>query len=78
MNYSLPGSSVWDFPCKNTGVACHALLKGIFPTQGSPATPVFQADSLLLSQQGSPHVRITTIITITFLSVSPGAANALS
>ena len=25
----------WDSPGKNTGVVCHALLQGIFPTQGS-------------------------------------------
>ena len=25
----------WDFPGKNTGVECHFLLQGIFPTQGS-------------------------------------------
>ena len=24
-----------DFSCKNTGVGCHFLLQGIFPTQGS-------------------------------------------
>ena len=24
----------WDFPGKNTGVGCHSLLQGIFPTQG--------------------------------------------
>ena len=30
---SLLGSSVWDPPGKNTGVGCHALLQGIFPTQ---------------------------------------------
>ena len=23
----------WDFPGKNTGVGCHFLLQGIFPTQ---------------------------------------------
>ena len=23
----------WDFPGKNTGVDCHFLLQGIFPTQ---------------------------------------------
>ena len=35
MDYSLPGSSVHeDSPGKNTGVVCHALLQGIFPTQG--------------------------------------------
>ena len=25
----------WDFPSKNTGVGCHFLLQGIFPTQRS-------------------------------------------
>ena len=35
MDYSQPGSSVHrDSPGKNTGVGCHALLQGIFPTQG--------------------------------------------
>ena len=24
----------WDSPGKNTGVGCHALLQGFFPTQG--------------------------------------------
>ena len=24
----------WEFPGKNTGVGCHFLLQGIFPTQG--------------------------------------------
>ena len=36
MNYGPPGSSVrGDSPGKRTGVGCHALLQGIFPTQGS-------------------------------------------
>ena len=36
MGYSLPGSSVHgDSPGKNSGVAYHALLQGIFPIQGS-------------------------------------------
>ena len=36
MNYRPAGSpSPWDFPGKNTGVGCHFLLQGIFPTQGS-------------------------------------------
>ena len=36
MDCTLPGSSVHgDTPRKNTGVVCHALLQGIFPTQGS-------------------------------------------
>ena len=30
-----PSSCPWDFPSKNTGVGCHALLQGIFSAQGS-------------------------------------------
>ena len=30
-----PGSHPWDLPGKNTGVGCHFLLQGIFPTQWS-------------------------------------------
>ena len=33
MDCSLPGSSPWNSPGKNTGVGCHSLLQGIFPTQ---------------------------------------------
>ena len=33
--HSPSGFSVhWDSPGRNTGVGCHALLQGIFPTQG--------------------------------------------
>ena len=35
MEYSLPGSRPWDCPGKKTEVGCHALLQGIFLTQGS-------------------------------------------
>ena len=36
MDCSLPGFSVHGGSLgKNTGVGCHALLQGIFPTQGS-------------------------------------------
>ena len=36
MDCSPPGSSVHrDSPGKNIGMGCHALLQGIFPTQGS-------------------------------------------
>ena len=35
MDCSPPGSSIHgDSPGKNTGVGCHALLQGIFPSQG--------------------------------------------
>ena len=42
-----------EFSGKNTGVGCHFLLQGIFPTQGwnrmSPMSPALQAYSLPLS-----------------------------
>ena len=39
MDCSLPGPSVHEeSPSKNTGVGCHALLQGIFPTQGIEPT----------------------------------------
>ena len=45
----------WDFPGKNTGVGCHSLLQGIFPTQGSDLHLLhWQVDSLPLSHLGSP------------------------
>ena len=44
----------WDFPGKNTGVGCHFLLQGIFPTQGSNLRLLYwQADSLPHSHLGS-------------------------
>ena len=48
MDCSQPGSSVHeDSPGRNTGVGCHSLLQGIFPTQGSnPGLLHWQADSL--------------------------------
>ena len=58
---SLPGSSVHgDSPGKNTGVSCHALLQGIFPTQGSNPHLLcllhWQAGSLPLVPPGKLHV----------------------
>ena len=35
MNYSLPGSSVQEFPRKEYKSGCHSLSHVIFPTQGS-------------------------------------------
>ena len=35
MDCSLPDTSVHGILQANTGVGCHALLQGIFPTQGS-------------------------------------------
>ena len=45
----------WDSPGKNTGVGCHALLQGIFPTQGSnPGLLHCRRILYRLSHQGSP------------------------
>ena len=47
-----------DFLGKNTGVGCHFLLQGIFPTQGSNLSLLrllhWPADSLPLRRLGSP------------------------
>ena len=57
MDCSPPGSSVHgDSPGKNTRVGCHALLQGIFPTQGSnPDLPHCKQVLYQLSYQGSPR-----------------------
>ena len=49
----------WDFPGKNSGVGCHFLFQGIFPTQGLNLGLLlgllhWQADSLPLNHLGSP------------------------
>ena len=48
----------WNFPGKNTGVGCHFLLQGIFPTQGlNPSfwhLLLWQVDSLPEGHLGSP------------------------
>ena len=59
INYSQPGSSVrGDFPGKNIGVGCYALLQGIFPTQGSNLCLLcllhWQAGSYHYHHLGSP------------------------
>ena len=55
---SLPGLSVYrDSPGKNTGVGCHILLQGIFPTQGSnPGVPHCRWILYHLRHQGSPGI----------------------
>ena len=60
MDCSLPGYSVHgDSPGKHTGVSCHALLQGIFLTQGSnpgikPRSSTLWADSLPPKLPGKP------------------------
>ena len=52
----------WDSPGEDTGVGCHALLQGIFLTQGSNSRLLglghWQGDSLLQVPPGKRHVRI--------------------
>ena len=46
----------WDSPGKNTGLVCHFLLQGIFPTQGSNLGLLHCRQILYcLSHQGSPE-----------------------
>ena len=55
VNCGPPGSSVHgSSPGKNTGVGCHFLLQGIFPTQGSnPGLPHYRQTLYHLSHQES-------------------------
>ena len=63
-HFSLPlcdamDCSAWDSPSENTGVGCHFLLQGIFPTQGSNLCLLYllncQAGSLPLALSGKPQ-----------------------
>ena len=46
-----------DSPGKNTGLGCHALLQGLFPTQGSnPGLLHCRWIIFCLSHQGSPRI----------------------
>ena len=58
MDCSTPGSPVHeDSPGKNTGVGCHFLLQGIFPTQGSNPGLLHCRQILYHpSYQGSPEI----------------------
>ena len=58
MDCSLPGSSVHgDSPGKNTRLGCHALLQGIFQTQGlNPGLPHCRWILYHLSHRGSPWI----------------------
>ena len=58
MDCSPPGSSVHEnSPGQNSGVGCHALFQGIFPTQGSnPGLPHCRWILYHLSLKGSPRI----------------------
>ena len=62
MDCRLPDTSVLgDSPGKITGVGCHALLHGTFPTQGlNPSLLHCRQILYQLNYQGSPHMYIHT------------------
>ena len=49
----------WNSPGKNRAVSCHALLQGLFPTQGSnPGLLHCRQILYQLSHQGSPRILV--------------------
>ena len=52
----------WESPGKSTGVGCHFILQGIFPTQGSNLGLLHgQVDSLPLRPPGKPTISLIVI-----------------
>ena len=52
----------WDFPGKNTGVGWHALLQGVFPTQGlNPLLLHWQVGTLPLALPGKPQLQFSLV-----------------
>ena len=50
---------LWDSPGKNTGMGCHALLQGVFPTQGWNLGLLHcRQIRYQLSHQGSPKLTL--------------------
>ena len=77
MSDSLPPYGLWptrlfypqDSPGKNTGMLCHALLQGIFPTQElNPGLLHCRLILYCLSYQGSPLVIMIRYILTQFIS----------
>ena len=74
MDCSSPGYSVYgDSPNKNTGVGCHILLQGIFPTQGwNPGLPHCRwiLDHLCHQERPFPYFKVIIFMpNITFTSI---------
>ena len=60
----------WNSPGKNTGVGCHILIQGIFPTQGlNRGLPHCRRTLYHLSHQGSPYA-LDTFSSVQFSSVT--------
>ena len=65
----------WDSPGKNIGVDCHALLQGIFPTEGSNLRLLrllhWQAGTLPLAPPGKPHSTLQVFSNISCVRLCP-------
>ena len=57
----------WDFPGKNTGVDCHFLLQGIFPTQGSNHSSWIGRQILYSEQSEKPNYKLPAKKTTTII-----------
>ena len=71
----------WDFPGKNTGVGCHFLLPGIFPTQGSNplSSPASAGKFFTTVPPGKPVCAVASFIYICdFIYFIFGCAGSLS
>ena len=63
----------WNSPGKNTGVGCHFLFQGIFPTQGLNPSLLHCRQTLYhVSHQGSPQALSKTFNS--YLAQAPGLA----
>ena len=68
-----------DSPGKNTRVGCHALLQGIFPTQGlNPGLPHCKQILYHLSHQGSPRILEWVAYPFSRGSSQPGNRTSIS
>ena len=62
LDYSLPGSSANGiFQARNTGVGCHFLLQGIFPTQGSHSNLLCLLHWRVASKEVIPEVGLKIV-----------------
>ena len=62
MDCSLQNSLLMDYPGQNTGVGCHFLLQGIFPTQESnPGLLHCRQILYQLSYEGSPKYVVVDV-----------------
>ena len=71
-----PESPRWDFLGKNTGVGCHFLLQGIFPTQGS--NPCLPHCRQTLYHLEPPEMLYSTVFIVRYnIYVDPGSPGPL-